>query len=104
MALVQCPIHGDHVAAFASKAVVAAVIKADGNQPRFLAVTLNAAKDLESRHDIDVATIERLRAAGFLPHDSLAVSSEDDSFEVFCELAPVCPACLREWRASRPQD
>ncbi len=104
MALVQCPIHGDQVAAFASKAVVAAIIKAEGNQPRFLEVTLNAGNNLESRHDIDLAMIERLRAAGFLPHDSLAVSSEDDSFEIFCELAPVCPACLRERRAARPED
>jgi hypothetical protein len=102
MGLVQCHIHGDRVVAFASKAVVDAVVKPEGECPRYLEVTLNAKSDLESHHDVDVATIERLRAAGLLPQDSLVVSSEDDSLEIFCELAPVCPDCLREWRVSIP--
>jgi hypothetical protein len=102
MGLVQCHIHGDRFVAFASKAVVDAIIKPEGNRPRYREVTLNATSALESRHDIDVAAIERLRAAGLLPQDSLAVSSEDDSLEIFCELAPVCPDCLREWRVSTP--
>lgn len=101
MALVRCPRHGEQIASFVSASVAAAATSSDGIQPETAVVTLNAGNEMESRHEVDLPTIDRLRGVGLLPHDSLTVSSDAESFEVFCELAPVCCACLNEWCAAK---
>jgi hypothetical protein len=101
MALVRCPLHGDQVAAFVSKSVAVAAVDPGSVQPETVVVTLNYGNAMESRHDVDASMLEGLRAAGLLEYGSLNVSSEVESLEIFCELAPVCRICLSEWRTSK---
>ncbi len=97
MALIICPTHGESEVAFASKALVAAVLAGAIPPEPIRAVHLEIDSGLPSRHWVDSAFAAHLEAKFGLTADPLVVPPGEASFDVLCDLAPVCRSCMQDW-------
>jgi hypothetical protein len=97
MALIICHKHGESDVSFASQELVNCVLSGALPPDAIRAVQLEIDPSIRSRHWVDSPFARRLAGNFGLTGDPLVVPPGEPSFEVLCDLVPVCRQCMQEW-------
>lgn len=98
MALIICATHGESSVAFTSPAVATAVIRNEAPLWRTVQLILEVERDKGSGHLVDVEFAESVRSRLNLGEEPILVPQGEPSFDVLCDLKPVCQRCFEAWQ------
>ena len=97
MAMTQCSRHGEASVGFVSPELLSLFLGGKRAPARILNLRLEVEPGLHSNHPIDAEFAKKVASTYGLQGALLLVPVGEPSFEVFCDLRPICSECLVEW-------